>query len=377
MPSYLTAVEDSSFIESGSRGYRHCRSHKAQLISREVLFFTSLLGVINGLFLTSYFLFGKRGNRYVNVYLGLMLLALVIRIGKSVFFYFDSGLKEVYIHIGLLGCAAIGPMCYYFVKSQISGQKAFDPRSLWHLLPLVGLTIYAVFFVSYDENRWLWSTRIVKGIYIYWGLYTLYAAFLVVYHRWIKGQRFAEEIWTHGVVFGVFLVWLAYYTSSFTSYLTGAFTFSFLVYLLAGILLHQLRERQQVKQERKANAGKLMSADEIVAMKEKISTVLGKDERYKDPELTMPGLAKAVGLSPHQFSQFINEQLGQNFSQLVNAERVSAARDMLLHQSHLTVEAIGFDCGFNSPSTFHTAFKKETGMTPAAYRKQVIVSSDL
>jgi len=305
-----------------------------------------------------------------------MLLALVIRIGKSVFFYFDSGLNGVYIHIGLLGCAAIGPMCWYFVRSQISGQKEFDPRSLWHLLPLVGLTLFAIFFVSYHENRRLWSGYIVRGIYVYWGLYTFLSMYYVLHHRYIKGKRFAEDLWTQGVVLGVFLIWLAYYTSSFTSYLTGSFTFSFLMYLLAGILLHQLRERKQAP-SRRAKELPNPAISEVSEIKKRISEALVDEERYKNPDLTMPILAKAVSLTPHQFSLFINEYLGQNFSQLVNAHRIQAAKEMLLSQSHLTVEAIGYDSGFNSPSTFYTAFKKATGMTPTAYRKQAIVSSDL
>ncbi|MEL6537529.1 MAG: helix-turn-helix domain-containing protein [Bacteroidota bacterium] len=346
------------------------------LISREYLFFVSLLGVINGLFLTGYFLLGKKDHRYVNVYLGLLLLALVIRIGKSVFFHFDSGLNEVYIHIGLLGCTAIGPMCWYFARSQVSGNKQFDPRSLWHLLPLLALTVYAVFFVSYDENRRLWSGYIVRGIYAYLGLYTLAALAWVVYWRWIKKVRFAENIWTQGVVLGVFLIWVAYVTSSFTSYLTGSFTFSFLVYLLAGILLNQLRDRKP-KRVRKQPPEDALTTAGVSQIKDSIARVLTKEERFKDPDLTMPLLAEAIGLTPHQFSLFINEHLGQNFSQLVNAHRIGAAKEMLLDQPHLTVEAIGYDSGFNSPSTFYTAFKKATGMTPAAYKKQVSVSSDL
>lgn len=324
--------------------------------------------MINALFLTGYFLAGKRTTRYANVYLGLLLLALVIRIGKSVFFYFDSNLNQVYILIGLLGCMAIGPMCYYFTRSQISGKKHFDPRSLLHLIPLVLLSVYAFFFVSYNENRWLWSNYIVRGIYVYWGLYALYSGFLVLRERYIRKQRFDEDAWTQGVVLGVLLIWLAYFTSSFTSYLTGAISFSFLVYLLAGILIHQLRK----KPSKRSKAVKALnwSAAEVEEIKTKLKEVLVQQERYKDPELTMPDLAKELGLTAHQLSFFINEHFGQNYPQLVNTYRVEASSKMLLEEPQLTVEAIGFDCGFNSPSTFHTAFKKVTGKTPAAFRRQ-------
>ena len=337
-----------------------------QVISREVLFFTSLLGVFNGLFLTGYFLLGKPSNRYVNVYLGLMLLALVVRIGKSVFFYFDSGLNEIYIHIGLLGCMAIGPMCFCFVQSQLSGNKRFDIRSLIHLLPLLALIGYAVFVESYNENRPFWRRHVVGWIYDYWAIYMALSIGLILRYRFYLKKKFKDMAWTQGVVLGVTAIWLAYYTSSFTSYLTGALTFSFLVYLLAWILL--MRRKESTRKNRSTPTVAL-SKLEVSAMKEKIRQALLNEDRYKEADLTMPALAASVGQTPHQFSQFINEHLDQNFSQLINSYRIAEARQMLEQSPHLTVEAIGFDCGFSSPSAFYTAFKKATGQTPAAYRK--------
>ncbi|MFY0591601.1 helix-turn-helix domain-containing protein [Roseivirga sp.] len=299
----------------------------------------------------------------------------MIRIGKSVFFYFDSGLNENYILIGLLGCAAIGPMTYYFTKTQISGEKSFDPKSLWHLIPMVLLACYALFYESYGENRAFWSSKIVRGIYIYWGLYLFYSVFLVIKQRLILKQSFNEDGWTTGVLLGVLAIWIAYYTSSFTSYLTGSLTFSFLVYLLAWVLLTQ---RKQVIAKKKGKASvKPLNDSEKGRLEEKIQTVLLNENLFKDPNLTMPALAKLVGQTPHQFSSFINDQLGQNFSQLMSTYRIEAAKTMLIDMPHLTVEAIGFDCGFNSTSTFHTSFKKATGLTPAAFRKETSNSSTL
>lgn len=300
-------------------------------------------------------------------------MALVIRIGKSVFFYFDSGLNENYILIGLLACVAIGPMSYYFTKSQVSGKKDFDPKSLFHLIPMVLLAAYAIFYESYGENRAFWSTSIVRGIYVYWGIYMLMSIFLVVRERVVLKKRFLEEGWTYGVLFGVTLIWIAYFTSSFTSYITGSLTFSFLVYLLAWMLLTQRRNKIEVRKTRQASL-KPISNEEVDKIRRQIRLQVIDEEGYKNPDLTMPILAKLVGQTPHQFSSFINDQLNQNFSQLINSFRIEVAKKMLVDASHLTVEAIGFDCGFNSTSTFHTSFKKATGLTPAAFRKQ---ASDL
>ena len=232
---------------------------------------------------------------------------------------------------------------------------------------------YAIFFESYGENRVFWSGTIVRGIYIYWGIYMLFSVFLIIKEKLILKKRFAEEAWTYGVLLGVILIWIAYFTSSFTSYLTGSLTFSFLIYLLAWMLLTQRRSKSVARRSKQPSVSP-MTNKEIEKIREKIRNNVIEKEHYKDPNLTMPVLAKLVGQTPHQFSSFINDQLNQNFSQLINSFRIEVAKNMLVEASHLTVEAIGFDCGFNSTSTFHTSFKKATGLTPAAFRKQ---TSDL
>ncbi|MFN7330206.1 MAG: helix-turn-helix domain-containing protein [Bacteroidota bacterium] len=44
----------------------------------------------------------------------------------------------------------------------------------------------------------------------------------------------------------------------------------------------------------------------------------------------------------------------------------------LVEFKNQTIASIAFEVGFNSLSSFNTAFKKETGETPMAYRQQVL-----
>jgi len=62
-------------------------------------------------------------------------------------------------------------------------------------------------------------------------------------------------------------------------------------------------------------------------------------------------------------------QLEQTFFDYVNRWRVQDAM-RLLEQSSENVLTISNEVGFNSRSSFYTAFKKVTGNTPTAYRKQ-------
>lgn len=335
-------------------------------VSRELLFFFSLLGVFNGLLLAAYLLFGKRENRFSNIYLGLLLLALVVRIGKSVFFYFNANLSQEYILVGIVACAAIGPMTYFFVRSQLRNDKTFEWVSLLHLTPLIGLAVFGLFFVPYNADRSLWGS-LIRGIYWQWIIYVLGSAATLVRHHYVRKEPLHQPRWTQSILVGIFFVWLAYYTNRYTSYIVGALTFSLVIYMMIWILVSELRVSSGQRKKRGKN-GSPSEDPEAKALVTKLDEIMSAEALYQNPNLSMPELANRVGLSKHQFSQLINQGLGKNYAQLLNEYRIEAAKDMLKTRDYLTVEAIAYDCGFNSPSTFHAAFKKITGLTPAAYR---------
>lgn len=95
-----------------------------------------------------------------------------------------------------------------------------------------------------------------------------------------------------------------------------------------------------------------------------------KNGAYKDNELSLGSLAKTCDLTNHQASAAINQFSGSNFYEWVNQYRIAAAKDAL-EQSKLPVSTICYDVGFNSKSTFYTAFKKLVGCTPTEYRKSL------
>ena len=59
-----------------------------------------------------------------------------------------------------------------------------------------------------------------------------------------------------------------------------------------------------------------------------------------------------------------------NFTIFVNEYRINQAKELIVTDKHLKLESIGYACGFNSKSTFYSAFKKITGMTPAQFKEQ-------
>ena len=95
------------------------------------------------------------------------------------------------------------------------------------------------------------------------------------------------------------------------------------------------------------------------------------DEKlFRDPDLRLNDLAKHIGINTSQLSELINLHVGQSFSEYVNAFRVEEAKRELAENSSHTIIGVGFDCGFNSKSSFNAVFRKSVGMSPSEFRKR-------
>ena len=87
-------------------------------------------------------------------------------------------------------------------------------------------------------------------------------------------------------------------------------------------------------------------------------------------ELSLDDLAAQASLSPFYFSRLFKKETGFSPHQYILAARINNAK-FLLHSTNDSVKSICFTVGFTSESSFCTAFKKETGLTPSDYRGQV------
>ncbi len=103
----------------------------------------------------------------------------------------------------------------------------------------------------------------------------------------------------------------------------------------------------------------------------KLETLCADERIYLDPTLDRAQVAEMLGISPGYVSQLVNSITGDNFSTYINRYRVEAVKAMIASAEfdNYSLLAIGLESGFSSKTTFHTAFKKLTGMTPNGCRK--------
>ena len=93
-------------------------------------------------------------------------------------------------------------------------------------------------------------------------------------------------------------------------------------------------------------------------------------QKFLDPNLSMDLLAQELRMSSSHFSKIVNSYSDYNFSDYINSFRVEQAKKLLANDDFdkYTNVAIGLECGFNSKSTFYSAFKKFTSQTPTQFR---------
>lgn len=95
------------------------------------------------------------------------------------------------------------------------------------------------------------------------------------------------------------------------------------------------------------------------------------EKPYLNPSLTIRDLAELIKMNSRELSVLINQHLNQHFFDFVNEYRIEEAKEILKNpkEKELTVLEILYQVGFNSKSSFNTAFKKHTGLTPTQFRK--------
>lgn len=118
---------------------------------------------------------------------------------------------------------------------------------------------------------------------------------------------------------------------------------------------------------------KLLPAESDRNIMADIEKLMVQEELYKLPDLSLDTLVERIGLNRCYVSAALNRCTGKNFSTYINEYRVKEAIRLMSESSraNLTIEAIGYESGFNDRSNFYRMFKKITGLSPTDFRKNI------
>lgn len=108
-------------------------------------------------------------------------------------------------------------------------------------------------------------------------------------------------------------------------------------------------------------------------LQEKLDHLMKREEMYANKNVRILDIALLLNVSEKELSNFIHETYNLSFSDYINTHRIEKVK-MLLGSSDknkFTLVAISEQAGFSSKSSFYAVFKKQTGLTPAQYKKML------
>lgn len=293
-----------------------------------------------------------------------------------------------------------------FIVNQVDHPFKHSTQRWWLFVPhLISVVLSLLnMVVDFDSTFSLFEV-LVEVIDLFLFLLTLFfiPGVLLYAYTFIKYARIQEKNWLTQLWFWFFIVMTSWVLSIFfalfslidfasmmrTIALGAAFLIHWVTYV--GIFKFKLsRDQEEIRALiRKWESGPSMPVAPLPAQPsvnsgkrtaalttenayfKKLEALCVKERIYLDHTLDRAQVAEMLGISPSYISQIVNTITGDNFSTYINRYRVEAVKAMITDAEfdNYSLLAMGLESGFSSKTTFYTAFKKITGMTPNMYRK--------
>ena len=359
------------------------------------------LGTVQGIFLSYFFL--SKHNRQVkaNIFLGLLLLAASLISFDILISYTNFMFRVIYLvdatePLNFL----IGPMFFLYIVAKLDESRL--KKISYHFIPFFIYLFYSLFFQvqSLEEkyNAYLdqyhpeldfipLTTSGFKDPF-YLKLFineltilsiTVYLVFAIIrLYKTSKNENLDSKrkklfslLWIDCALMAAILFVLIfvkiYFTHDLGDYII-IITVTVFIYSISFKVIRDSIFFQKGQSERKYSKSVL---DEETKQKilEKTLNYIEKEKYFLSDSPSLQDLSKKINTIPNYISQVINEKLSINFPELISKYRIEEAKKILEDPfSNETIEGIAYSVGYSSKSTFHSAFKKFTGQTPAEYK---------
>jgi AraC-like DNA-binding protein len=359
-------------------------------------------GILQGFFLAFILTTAKNRKRKPNRILAALLILLSISILHSVI---SIGHVPIPYKIREPFILLIGPMLLLYIR-EFTETKMFNLKDAFHFLPFLlfflillpiwvhgTTTPYGLFLFENAViiTRIGWALVIIQYGYYWWKILRIlkiHRSTIETEFSSIEGKTFA---WMHVflLLFGIFFIVLtiilliAFHSDNYDfidKILSVALSFTIFILGYYGLFQEEVFSNlitapsTQNEQPEKEESSKEVTAD--AANSEEVKRIIAylEDKKpYLDESLTLTKLAEKLNMTRNQLSGIINNNLKSSFYDFINGYRVEEVKRLIAdpENKNFTILALAFDSGFSSKSAFNNIFKKITGLTPTAYKKNL------
>lgn len=364
-----------------------------------------LIAAAQGGFLGLLFLISRKGNRWTNSFLGLLLVTFSYRLFEITSFW--TGLDYSIPHIletSFPFSYAFGVLLYFYVKHMVTDDRRLDRRLWMHLIPflIVSFSMFPFYLGGTQGKVDILNGYFETGIFeneamppwkVYLQFPHLFAyATLAIFmlQRKIDGLPEREKLLKltqiRNLIFGFvacYFLWMLsffgipedFISARLYDYLSISGMILF-IYTM-GYQSFQVPETHVSSNISKSTkySNSTLTREQAETYLQELKILMEKDQLYLRQDLSLAMLSSRLNLSSHLLSQIINERYGHNFFDFVNQYRIAEAQRMLTHDeaTKYTIAGIAQEVGFNNKTSFNNYFKKVTGKTPSAYRKEAAI----
>ncbi|MCL6296471.1 helix-turn-helix domain-containing protein [Jejuia spongiicola] len=366
---------------------------------------TIISGVIQGFIFSLIVLTQKKYITNNTIYLGLVVLFLSL--SNLQYWFLDTQLANVYSFIKLIYIPwhwLVLPMFYLYVHKFIGRKKLNYKIKLILILPffivlLIHITYILLTHSSDSINKI--ASHFQRGIYVYIEFLSFIFNILImvfVYRMILKHERDksyditwvkSETNWLKKLIYTGVIVCFCWFCALIIVViynLNKSYIFypmwigiSVLVYWIGYVGINKSKDLKKRIELRKKRISILKKSKLVPNLQEnskgfyKLEIYIKGEKKYLNPNLTLKAISKELSLSEGYLSQLINKNTDSNFNDYINLLRIGESKEMLANPDYnnYTIVAIGLESGFNSKSSFYSAFKKHTGKTPMEYKKDV------
>ena len=267
---------------------------------------------------------------------------------------------------------AAGPVLYHYVRMSLGYPVTLRRAWIHFLLPaailLIGTPLILIGGFEPLPPEWLIAQQ---------AAYTA-ASILLFVHRPQRADRSPFGYWWPGCILGAMV---GIHIAQFVRMSPLGARVEDIVPIIGALgmmtlVVVALAVAQQVPKKSAAYAKSSIGAARARSIFEEARAALEQDEYYKRFDLSLGDVAARIDVGVHHLSQSLSTAGETSFGDLVARMRVAEAKRLLLDPANrgVAVEPLGMEAGFRSRSAFYAAFRDETGLSPAEYRKSFMSS---
>ncbi|MDG4949602.1 helix-turn-helix domain-containing protein [Weeksellaceae bacterium KMM 9724] len=143
--------------------------------------------------------------------------------------------------------------------------------------------------------------------------------------------------------------------------------------ILEPAILKEQKLKKEVTQDETQSESPIVSAEVEEQILRKLKA-FEKSKHFRDPNISLPGLASYCDTNTKYLSYCINHHKGMNFNHYINNLRVQYIIDKLINEPvyrKYKFATLAEEAGFSSSNKFSTVFKKATTLAPSVFIKEL------